>query len=133
MSFIECTIEKIILLELRVLRLAIQTLSELWDTVNSQLQEKNSEFWDKVTIILYSLYSMAEISFHRFHKWEKNKQHKNAQSNTHSHSSPLPLLPFSDPTIPLPLPGIFFSLSDSVLFCISKTIQRGHFYSMLLM
>ncbi len=72
----------------------------------------------------------------------KNKQTniKNAQSNTHSHSSPLPLLPFSDPTtlpsttIPLPLPGIVFSLSDSLCCSAStKPIQRGLFYSMLLM
>ncbi len=90
----------------------------------------------KVTITHYPLYSMAEISFHKFHMCKGKKQtnkHKNAQSNTHSQSSPLPLLSFSDPTIPLSLPGIImFSLSDSVLFCIPKTIQRGLFYSMLL-
>ncbi len=87
------------------------------------IARKRLEFWDKVTITLYPLYSMAEISFHRFHMWGKNKQtnkHKNAQSNTVSHSSPLPLLPFSDPTIPLPLPGIIFL---SLWFCVVLNTQ----------
>ncbi len=55
---------------------------------------------------------------------KQTNTHKKMQSNTHSHSSTLPFLP----CIPLPLPGIiFFSLSDSVLFCIHKPIQRGLF------
>ncbi len=60
---------------------------------------------------------MAEISFHRFHmcKGKKQTNIKNAQSNTHSHSSPLPLLPFSDPTTPLLL-QLFLSLSQAS-FC----------------
>ncbi len=67
-------------------------------------------------------------------KGKKQTKIKNAQSNTHSHSSPLPLLAFSDPTTTLPLPGIIFSLSDSLCCSAStKPIQRGLFYSMLLM
>ncbi len=73
---------------------------------------------------------MAEISFLRFHmcKGKKQTNIKNAQSNTHSHSSPLPLLPFSDPTIPLPLPGIIlFSFWFFVLFCIYKINSKRYF------
>ncbi len=64
------------------------------------------------------LYSMAEISFHRFHmcKGKKQTNIKNAQSNTHSHSSPLPLLPFSDPTTPLPPTTIPLPLPGNILF-----------------
>ncbi len=66
---------------------------------------------------------------------KKKKNIKNAQSNTHSHSSPLPLLTFSDPTtplppttIPLPLPGIIlFSFWLFVLFCIHKTNSNRYF------
>ncbi len=96
------------------LHCAIQTLSKLWDTVNSQLQEKKSEFWDKVTSTLCPLYSMAEISFHRFHMCKGKKQtnkHKNAQSNTHSHSSPLPLI-----QLLLSLLQLFLSLSQTLFF-----------------
>ncbi len=114
------------------LHCAIQTLSELWDTVNSQLQEKKSEFWDKVTSTLFPLYSMAEISFHGFHMCKGKKQtnkHKNAQSNTHSHSSPLPLI-----QLLLSLLQLFLSLSQTLFLCCSastKPIQRGLFYSVV--
>ncbi len=94
------------------------------------IAREKSEFWDKVTITHCPLYSMAEISFHKFHMCMGKKQTniKNAQSNTHSHSSPLPLLPFSDPTIPLPLPGIIlFSFWFFVLFCIHKTNSKRSF------
>ncbi len=101
------------------------------------IARKKSEFWDKVTTTHCPLYSMAEISFHRFHMWKGKKQTniKIAQSNTHSHSSPLTLLPFSDPTtplppttIPLPLPGIIlFSFWFFVLFCIHKTNSKRSF------
>ncbi len=87
------------------LHLEIQTLSELWDTVNSQLQEK-----------------MAEISL--FHMCKGEKQ-TSKQTNIKMHSSthiltPLPYLFFFLFLIQLlspsynyssPLPGIlFFSL-----------------------
>ncbi len=54
------------------------------------IARKKSELWDKVTINHYPLYSMAEISFHRFHMWEK-------QTNIKMHSpahilTPLPYL-----------------------------------------
>ncbi len=94
------------------------------------IARKKSEFWDKVTITHCPLYSMAQISFHRFHmcKGKKQTNIKNAQSNTHSHSSPLPLLHFSDPTAPLPLPGIIlFSFWFFVLFCIHKTNSKRSF------
>ncbi len=95
---------------------------------------KKSEFWDKVTITNYHLYSMAEIRFHGFHMSKGKKQ-----TNIKMHSltlSPLPYLftLFSDPTtqpsttIPLPLPGIIFSLSDSLCCSEStKPIQSGLF------
>ncbi len=72
-----------------------------------------------VTITLYPLYSMAEIIFHMFHLFKGKKQAniRNAQSNTHSQSSLLPLLKV-----------IFFSLS--LILCCSaftKPIQRGIF------
>ncbi len=105
------------------------------------IARKKSEFWDKVTITHCPLYSMAEISYHRFHMCTGKKQTniKTAQSNTHSHSSPLPLLPFSDPTTPLPPTTIpllsqasFCSLSDSLCCSAStKPIQRGLFYSVV--
>ncbi len=96
------------------------------------IARKKSELWDKVTINHYPLYSMAEISFHRFHMWEK-------QTNIKMHSpahilTPLPYL-FSLFLIQLFLflcQALCFSLW-SVLFCIPKTFQRGLFYSMLLM
>ncbi len=101
------------------------------------IARKKSEFWDKVTIIHCHLYSMAEISFHRFHmcKGKKQTNIKTAQSNTHSHSCNLPLLTFSAPTnhlppttIPLPLPGIIlFSFWFFVLFCIHKTNSKRSF------
>ncbi len=105
---------------------------------NCEFTSCNSDFirivrW-KVTVSLYPLYSMAEISFHRFHMCKGKKQTNiKMQSSTHSHSSPLPLLlPFSDPTtplppttIPLPLPDIIFlSLWFFVLFCIHKTNSK---------
>ncbi len=46
------------------LYLAIQTLSDFWDTVNSQLQEKN--IWDNITMTLYPLSSMLEIIFEQW-------------------------------------------------------------------
>ncbi len=113
------------------LHLAIQTLSELWDTVNSQLQEKsqNSESHNYPL----SFISMAEISFHRC-KGKKQTNIKNAQSNTFSLLSPTSS-PFSDPTtplppttIPLPLPDIIlFSFWFFVLFCIHKTNSKRSF------
>ncbi len=71
-------------------------------------------------------------------KGKKQTNIKNAQSNTHSHSSPLPLLPYSDPTtplpsttIPLPLPGIIlFSFWFFVLFCIHKTNSKRSFFTL---
>ncbi len=101
---------------------------------NSQLQEKSQNSEIKFTITHCPLYSMAEISFHRFHMCKG----KNIMQSTIS--SPL----FSIFLIQLLLSLLqlflslsqasFCSLSDS-LCCSASTepIQRGIFYSMLLM
>ncbi len=54
------------------------------------IARKKSEFWDKVTITLYPLYSMAEISFHKFHMCKGKKQ-----TNINLHSLTHILTPFS--------------------------------------
>ncbi len=88
------------------------------------IARKKSEFGDKVTITHCPLYSMAEISFHRFQVCKGKK-----------FSLLSPLLHFSDPTtplppttIPLPLPGIIlFSFWFFVLFCIHRTNSKRYF------
>ncbi len=84
---------------------------------------KKSEFWDKVTITHCPLYSMAEISFHRFHMCKGKKQTykqtniKTAQSYTHSHSSPHLFFLFLIQLL-LYLVQIFLSLAFFLLFLI---------------
>ncbi len=100
------------------------------------IARKKSEFWDKVTITHCHLYSMAEISFHRFHMCKG----KNKQTKMHSLTQILtPLLylfslflinysSIPSTTIPLPLPDIIlFSLWFFVLFCIHKTNSKRSF------
>ncbi len=129
------------------LHLAIQTLEfiRIVRYCKFTIARRKSEFWDKVTITLYPLYSMLEIHFHRFHMYKGEKKthiQMHSPSNTHSHSFLLPLLPFSDSTILLPPttitllhPGIIFYLSDSLCCSAStKPIQISiFFYSMLWM
>ncbi len=106
------------------------------------IARKKSEFWDKVTITHCPLYSMAEISFHRFHvcKGKKQTNIKNAQSNTHSHSSPLPLFFWSNYSSPSynyssPSPRHHFVLF--LILCVvlhpQNQFKEVFFYSMLLM
>ena len=128
----------LLFLELRVYILQFRLYQNC--EINSQLQEikVRTVRWKKVTITLYPLYSMAEISFHRFHMCKREKQtnkHKNAQSSTHSY--PLPYLFFSLFLIQLLLSLLqllrdFFSLSDS-LCCSASTNQFKEVFFTLLM
>ena len=130
----------LLFLELRVYILQFRLYQNC--EINSQLQEikVRTVRWNKVTITLYPLYSMAEISFHRFHMCKREKQTNiKMHSPAHILTPPLPLLlpylsssdpttPLPPPTIPLPLPGIiFFSLWFFVLFCIHKTNSKRSF------
>ncbi len=130
------------------LHLAIQTLEfiRIVRYCKFTIARRKSEFWDKVTITLYPLYSMLEIHFHRFHmyKGEKNKHtYKCTALPTHiltpfSYLFSLfliqlffsllqPLLSFTQ--------SLFFYLSDSLCCSAStKPIQISiFFYSMLWM
>ncbi len=117
------------------LHLAIQTLSELWDTLNSQLQEsQNSEI--KLQLPIAFIFN-AEISFHRFHMCtgEKTNKHKKC-SLTHILTPLLYLFSFFLIQLLLSLLQLFLSLSQALFFSLSdslccsastKPIQRGLF------
>ena len=89
--------------------------------------------WKQVTITLYPLYSMAEISFHRFHMCKREKQ-TNIKMHSPAHiltpsltsSSPLPIFFWSNYSSSSPR-HYFFSLWFFVLFCIHKTNSKRSF------
>ncbi len=67
------------------LNLAIQTLSELWDTVNSQLQEEiKSEIKSQLPFTLYIPWQKYVSYGFTLCKGKKQTNIKNAQSNAHS-------------------------------------------------
>ncbi len=103
------------------LHLAIQTLEfiRIVRYCKFTIARRKSEFWDKVTITLYPLYSMLEIHFHRFHmyKGEKNKHtYKCTALPTHI------LTPFSY-LFSLFLFQLFFSLLQPITL-----LQPRHYF-----
>ena len=125
------------------LHLAIQTLSELWDKFTIARNKSQNCEMKKVTITLYPLYSMAEISFHRFHMCKREKQ-----TNIKMHSPAHILTLYLTSSSPFfwsnnwSSSQLFISLSQALLFSLSLILcvvlhpqnqfKEIFFYSMLM-